>query len=124
MSKAVLQLKFRVRMRDNDFYDWLVEHMKPVLGSKQPGWQAWTVDTYTRQGSGICIFDSGKDLREFMQGQMLYELRENPGIVAISARIYKGIPRRTGLPEQGEPWIIDAAPEEALAYLKPYLRLA
>ena len=122
MKKSILQLRFRVRMRPTDYTDWLMNAVNPNEDDSKPSWQAWSIDPYTRESSGIYVFETAEDLRVFMHSKTVRELKENPGIVGLNATVFHGLPRQRELPQIEKPMLINALPSETMDYVQSYLR--
>ena len=95
MSKKILQINYKFKVPRSDFEKATFDRAKPLANVKGLLWKIWIVNENTKEAGGIYLFDDESSVKAFLEGNFVAELKKNPIISDIEAKIFDVIARHT-----------------------------
>ena len=95
MSNKILQINYKFKVPRSDFEKATFEQAKPIANVKGLLWKIWIVNENTQEAGGIYLFNDESSVKAFLEGNIVAELKKNPVISDIEAKIFDVMDRHS-----------------------------
>ena len=88
MSKTIVQVNFEYHMTSAEYEALTEQAAQPIALVEGLGWKIFLVNEETQEAGGLYLFESAAAAEAYLQGPIITELSQHPGIKNIRIKLF------------------------------------